>query len=135
MRVVIDTNVFISSFLGKGGNPRKVIDFWKEGTITMCLSKGIIDEYIEVLYRLGISKKEIDEILKLFTRSHNSIFTANTKNINFEIKDADDKMFFECAVTLNAEYIISGDKVVLAVENYAGIKVVNPKQFVELMQS
>ncbi|MFH1025416.1 MAG: PIN domain-containing protein, partial [Nitrospirota bacterium] len=35
MRVVIDTNVFVSSLFG--GNPRKVIDLWKEEKITLCL--------------------------------------------------------------------------------------------------
>ena len=37
MRVVVDTNVLISSFFG--GNPKKVIDLWKAGDITLCLSK------------------------------------------------------------------------------------------------
>ena len=50
MRVVIDTNVLISSFFG--GSPKKVIDLWKAGDITLCLSRDIIDEYLDVLQRL-----------------------------------------------------------------------------------
>ena len=52
MRVVLDTNVFVSSFFG--GNPRAVIDLWKTGSLTLCLSQDILDEYIEVLRRLGL---------------------------------------------------------------------------------
>ena len=49
IKVVIDTNVFVSSFFG--GNPRKVIDLWKSGQIVLCLSKDIVGEYIDVLQR------------------------------------------------------------------------------------
>ncbi|MFQ5707681.1 MAG: putative toxin-antitoxin system toxin component, PIN family [bacterium] len=46
--MVLDTNVFISSFIGTE-SPRKIIDFWKEGKITICLPKEILDEHVEVL--------------------------------------------------------------------------------------
>ena len=52
MRIVLDTNVFISSFFG--GNPRTIIDLWKDGRLTLCLSQDIFDEYIEVLRRPGL---------------------------------------------------------------------------------
>ncbi len=54
IRVVIDTNVFISSFFG--GDPRKVIDLWKTGKIILCFSGKIIDEYVEVLRGLGLAE-------------------------------------------------------------------------------
>ena len=59
IRVVVDTNVFISPFFG--GNPRKVVDPWKSGEITLCLSRPIVDEYIEVLRRFGLQdEKELE---------------------------------------------------------------------------
>ncbi len=130
MRVVIDTNVFISSFLTREGNPRKIIDLWKKGEIKLCLSKPIIDEYIEILIRLNIKKgTEINELLQLFAKNYNIIFTSQTKKLNIVINDPDDDKFFECAVKLNAKYIISGDKHLLNIKDYCGIKVVNPKNF------
>ena len=135
MRVVIDTNVFISSFISSG-NPRKVIDLWKEGHIKLCLSKPIVEEYIKVLRRLGLEDdEEVDEILYLFARGYNSIFTAKTPELQIVADDPDDDKFFECAVSLKARYIISGDKKVLAVDEYMGIKVVAPKEFLQLVES
>jgi len=132
MRVVLDTNVFISSFLGTG-SPRKIIDFWKEGKITVCLSKEIVDEYVEVLERLGLSgEKEVEEFLQLFARNFHSLFTAKTPNLEIVKNDPDDNKFFECAVALKAQFIISGDKAVLKIKNYMGIKVLSPKQFITL---
>ncbi len=75
-RVVIDTNVFISSFFG--GIPRKIIDLWKDGKITLCLSQEIVEEYVEVLMRLGVDNDEIRDLMKLFAENYHSIFTAKT---------------------------------------------------------
>lgn len=50
VKIVIDTNVFISSFFG--GVPREIINLWKEGKVILCLSQNIIEEYIEVMNRL-----------------------------------------------------------------------------------
>lgn len=133
MRVVLDTNVFIYSFLGSG-NPRKIIDLWKTGKITICLTKQIVDEYVEVLQRLGLGDElEITETLQLFARGYSSIFTAKTPRLKIVENDPDDDKFFECAVALQAKYIISGDKDVRKVEEYIGIKVLSPKQFIDEM--
>ena len=131
MRTVLDTNVFISSFLGTG-SPRKIIDLWKGGKIIVCLSKEILDEYTDVLSRLGLTgEKEVEEILHLFARNFHSLFSAKTPNLEIVENDPDDNKFFECAVALKAQCIVSGDKTVLSVKDYAGIKVPRPKQFIE----
>jgi len=128
IRVVVDTNVFISSFFG--GNPRKVIDLWKSGEITLCLSKPIIDEYIEVLRRLELqNEKEIDELLGLFAHGFNVVFTVKTPELHIVVEDPDDNMFIECAVALKAEFVISGDKALRAIQEYMNIKIVSPREF------
>lgn len=130
MKAVIDTNIFISSFLG--GKPRKIIELWKSRDIILCMSKEIIDEYIEVLQRNGLKdERELKELLGLFAESFNSVFTAKAPAINIVDNDPDDNKFIECAVALNARYIISGDKEVLKIKKYMDIQVVSPHQFLE----
>ncbi len=127
-RVVVDTNVFISSFFG--GNPRKIIDLWKLGEITLCLSKPIVDEYIEVLRRLGLqNEKEIEELLGLFAHGFHVVFTAKTPELHIVEKDPDDNMFVECAVALKAGFVITGDKALKAIQEYMNIKIVSPNEF------
>ena len=134
MKVVVDTNVFVSSFLGTG-NPRKIIDVWKQGEITLCLSTEIVEEYVEVLGRLGLADEgEIGEILQLFARGFHTIFTAKTPELKIVEKDPHDDMLFECAVALGASSIISGDKAVLAIKDYMGIRVVTPSEFLKQMK-
>ena len=128
MRVVIDTNVFISSFFG--GNPRKIIDLWRKEKITLCLSGDILEEYTEVLKRIGLEDEdELRELLTLFSKGFNIVFTAKTTKINVVKGDQDDNKFIECAVALKAKVIITGDKTLEALKEYAGIKILTPAQF------
>lgn len=130
MKVVIDTNIFVSTFFG--GKPRKIIELWKNRDIILCLSKEIIDEYIEVLQGLGLKDEhELKELLGLFAESFNCVFTAKTPAINIVENDPNDNKFIECAVALNARYIFSGDKEVLKIKKYMDIQVVSPHQFLE----
>ena len=130
IRVVLDTNVFVSSFFG--GNPRKVIELWKTGQILLCLSRPVIEEYVDVLKRMGLQdERELEELLRLFAHGFNVIFTAKTPNLNIVEKDPDDDKFIECAVALDSKIIISGDKALREIKNYMGIKIRSPKQFLD----
>ena len=129
IKVVLDTNIFVSSFFN--GNPRKVLDLWKTGEVTLCLSKPIIDEYVEVLKRLGLqNESELSELLGLFARGFHVVFAAKTPELNVVKDDPDDDKFIECAVALKADFIISGDKALQAIKDYMGIKIVAPKEFI-----
>ena len=131
LKVVIDTNVFISSFFG--GIPREIINYWKNGKITLCLSQKIIEEYIEVLNKLGLKdKNEIQNLTKLFAESYNSIFTAKTPSLKVVEEDPDDNKFIECAVALDSKIIISGDKHLKNIKKYIDIEIVSPKEFIEM---
>ena len=130
MKVVIDTNVFISSFFG--GNPRKIINLWKKGKISLCVSKNILNEYIEVLQRIGLGDgREVEELLSLFAKGFNILFTTKTPKIKAVRDDPDDDKFIECAVGLKAEVIITGDKALKAMNEYMGIKILTPQQFLK----
>lgn len=132
MRVVVDTNVFVSSFFG--GNPKKVIDLWRNGEITLCLSKDVVDEYVEVMEHLRLPKKLTSEVLTLFASGFNLIFAGKAPSLDIVSADPDDNKLFECAVALKAQIIVSGDKAVIGVRDYMGIKVENPQQFLAVIR-
>ena len=130
IRVVVDTNIFISSFFG--GNPRKIIDLWKSGQIMLCLSRPIVDEYVDVLRRMGLQdERELEELLSLFAHGFHVLFTTKTPNLKVVKKDPDDDKFIECAVALNSKFIISGDRALREIKDYMGIKIQSPKQFLD----
>lgn len=130
-KVVLDTNVFVSSFFG--GNPRKIVDLWKTGEVTLCLSKPVIDEYVEVLRRLGLqNERELDELLGLFARGFHVLFTARTPELHVVEEDPDDDKFIECAVALKAAFVISGDKKLAAIQEFLGTKIITPREFLTI---
>ena len=130
MRVVVDTNVFVSSLLNTEGNPRKVIDLWRFEKITLCISKEILEEYVEVLGRVGLEgTPELKELLDLFSGAPNILFTSKTPEIHAVPDDHDDDKFIACALALEAEVIITGDKALEAVGFYSDIRISNPSRF------
>ena len=134
IKVVLDTNLLVSSFFG--GNRRGVIDLWKNGQITICLTQPILDEYVQVLHRLGLQdENELAELLNLFATSPNVLYTRNSPVLSIVDKDSDDYKFFSCAVALQASYIISGDKAVIEIHETLGVKVLSPADFLYLFSN
>ncbi|MGQ9646652.1 MAG: putative toxin-antitoxin system toxin component, PIN family [Thermodesulfobacteriota bacterium] len=130
IRVVIDTNVFVSSFFG--GNPKRIIDLWKDAEIILCISKDILDEYIDVLQRVGLKEEsEIGELLSLFAKGFNILFTTKTPKINAVKDDPDDDKFIECAAALKAEAIVTGERPLKSIGEYMGIKILTPQEFLK----
>lgn len=130
MKAVIDTNVLVSSFFG--GYPRKVIDLWKTGEITLCLSAAIVDEYVAVLRRLGLEgENELGELLDLFARGVHVLFAAHPPELRVVHADPDDDKFIACAVALKAELIITGDRALRDIGSYMGIRILGPREFLK----
>ena len=130
MKAVIDTNVFVSSFFG--GNPRRIIDLWKAGELTLCLSAPIVEEYTAVLRRLGLKDEdELGELLDLFARGTFILFAARTPKLSIVQADPGDNKFIECAVAIKADVIITGDRALRQIGSYMGIRIVNPQEFLK----
>jgi uncharacterized protein len=133
IKLVIDTNVFISSFFSRDGNRKKIIDLWKTGQIILCISEKILEEYTEVLIRLGLEReKELPEIIHLFGNSTNLSCQPVISEIKIITEDPEDNMFLECAIANDADYIISGDKHLLALKSYKNITILSPVSFLQL---
>jgi hypothetical protein len=128
VNIVIDTNVFVSSFFG--GNAHRIIALWKNRQVRLCLSKAILDEYVDVLQRMGLKdQRELKELLSLFAKGYHLTFTAKTPHIKVVQEDPDDDKFIECAVALHAEVIVTGDKALKAIRDYMGTRILTPQEF------
>ncbi len=130
LKIVIDTNVFISSFFG--GVPKKMINLWKEGEVILCLSQNVVEEYIEVMDRIGLKNTNvIQQLTRLFAEGYISIFTSKTPNINIVEGDPDNNKFIECAVALDCKFIISGDKHLKDIKKYIDTVIMSPREFID----
>ena len=128
MKVVLDTNVFISGIFWRGSS-NKVIINWKEGKFTLVTSLETISEIIKVLkdFKINLSDDTLREWIDLIIR--NSIIVEPKERINIVKDDPKDNIFIETAVDGNADYIVSQDNHLLKLKEFKGIKIITPEEF------
>jgi len=128
VKVVIDTNVFISGVFFSGP-PYQILKAWQNRNIQIIVSLEILDEYYRVGEELSAQFPEADlnPILELVTTKAELIEAERLDETVCD--DPDDDKFFACAIAGGADLIISGDKHLLKMSGYQGIKVVRPRQF------
>ena len=130
MKVVIDTNVFVSSVFG--GLPRQVIQLWFEGRITLCLSEPIVTEYQRVLREIGaVGEAEERALIEAFASGEGVLYTGDPSPIEGVSPDPDDDKFLECALELGAKFLVSGNSGLPELGSYMGIPILTPQKFLE----
>ena len=130
MRVVLDTNVFISGIFFSGP-PSQILKAWAGQKFNLVLSQQILDEYKRVSEQLSskFSSVDIAPIIELII-IHGLFIDTHAYNLQV-CEDPDDNKFIECAVASNCEIIISGDKHLSILSEFRGIAILNPKKFVD----
>ncbi|MBI2134739.1 putative toxin-antitoxin system toxin component, PIN family [Candidatus Woesearchaeota archaeon] len=133
MKVVLDTNIFISGIFWKGSSNR-IITNWKEGKFTLVTSLESVSEIIKVLkdFKIKLSEGMIKEWIDLIVR--NSIIVEPKEKIPIVKDDPKDNIFIETAVTGNVDYIISQDNHLLKLKEFRGIKIITPEEFNKILQ-
>jgi len=132
MKVVIDTNIYLSGLIFPKSPPGKILELARQKKIEVYISDFILYEIRKVLvikfdYTEEMAGKFIEEILK-FTKIIRPGIKVN------EIKDKkDDNHILECAVSAKADYLVSGDKKhILTLKIYRKIKIINARDFLEI---
>lgn len=130
MKVIIDTNVFISGIFFSGP-PYEILKAWKNNKIQIVISPEILDEYYRVSDELSQKYYQIDiePFIELLT-----IKAELTEDLEGPISicdDPDDDKFIGCAISSGVKTIISGDKHLLKVTEYENIDILKPQAFIE----
>lgn len=131
MKIVLDTNVFISGIFFSGP-PFQILQAWKERKIQFVLSQEIVSEYQRVAEALANKYPIVDisGIIELVT-IYSEIVETDGYEI-FECEDPDDNKFVECAMAGNCKTIVSGDKHLLKLSGFQNINVLTPRKFFDL---
>jgi len=130
VNVVVDTNVFVSSVFG--GLPRRVVELWFDGRITLCLSEPIVQEYRRVLREIGaVSAAEERALIEAFASGDGVLYVNDPPAIEGASSDPDDDKFLACALELGAECVVSGDSDLLELRSYMGLPIRAPRAFLE----
>jgi len=133
IKVVFDTNIFISAILTPG-NPRKLVDLARERKVMLFTSEFIIWE-LERILRTKINMETPQILVILSSIREISLFVSPAVVISIIDRDKSDNRILECAIEAKAEYIVSGDEHLLSLGRYDEISIVNASQFLKIYQS
>jgi putative PIN family toxin of toxin-antitoxin system len=130
--VVLDSGIWISAFQF-GGIPQTALDSaFSDHEIAIC--DQIMTEVRATLVRkFSWKDEEVLELLKEYVGD--GTLVEVTGDIQGICRDPKDDMVFECAIKSDAGVIVSGDKDLLSVDTYEGIKVFTARQFVDVFSA
>jgi len=132
--VAADTNVIVSALLWEG-NESKIIGLVEEGKIKLLTSVTLLNELKKVLMykRFGLDEKTVDDNVKYILTISEIISPKRSLRVIRE-DPADDKVL-ECALEGKARYIVSGDKHLLRLKEFRGIKVIRAKELLNIIKT
>ncbi len=134
MKVVIDTNIWISFLFGKSF--QNLIEIINQNDIKVYTCEKQLVELINTMKKPKISKfiKEKDINNLIFFFKYNLNFVSIKNELQF-LRDPEDNYLIEIAIKSDSKYIITGDKDFLDVKNYKQVEFVNFNQFLNLLQN
>ncbi len=133
MRVVIDTNVFISGIFF-GGEPRKILDLAGEQILTPCFNISTLTE-LELLLchqKFSMQRNLLSFTIREFLdqlKNYSLLFEQPSIILEIIKEDKSDNNFLACAISAQADFIISGDKHILKLKSFNNIPILTPRQF------
>ncbi|MBI5212473.1 MAG: putative toxin-antitoxin system toxin component, PIN family [Nitrospirae bacterium] len=132
VKVVLDTNILISSLLFKG-ELSQVVDLWKKGKIIPIFSRDTFDEFKTVLEypKFSLTKHEMKVIIEEEVLPFFEVIEVADK-IKRICRDADDDKFIGCAVSASANFIVTGDKDLLNIGRYKSVKILSASEFLRM---
>jgi len=127
LRVLFDTNVLISAFLTVGLCSKLLLRANK-GEFELWTCPFILNEFEEKLKtQFLFTRPEIEDAVMLLKEISSNVNPDRV--ITGVCRDADDDAVLTCAINAQVDYIITGDKDLLIIGEYEGIKMINPRVF------
>jgi uncharacterized protein len=135
LRVILDTNIVISALHKPDSDADIILNLALDeeaGLLQLCLSEAILAEYQEVLSR---SK------FKYFDRSKTQAMLSAIKRVSFWVSpkvnvdlikaDLEDNKFLECALEVQADFLITGNTRHFPFKKFQTTRIITPREFVE----
>ncbi len=137
LRAVLDANVFVSAAIRPEGPPGRILErFVREAAFELVLSPAIVEEVLRALaypkvrkhFRAGVDPERWFQSLAVLA----DLVPGDTE-LHGVSDDPDDDKYIGAAVEGRAAVVVTGDPDLLDVEEHAGIRVVTPRQFLDLL--
>ncbi|MDA2924889.1 putative toxin-antitoxin system toxin component, PIN family [Acidobacteria bacterium AH-259-L09] len=132
MRVVFDTNIFISAFVIPGGNAEKAYLHAVRGAFELITSVAILTETANTLStKFAWSHARIQELLRTISTTATVLKTRPYLDV---LRDEPDNRILECALLAQADAIVTGDQHLLSLKEYQGVAIIKLADLLALIE-
>ena len=129
MRVVFDTNILVSALVFPGGRGEAALQRIIDEHDQLVLSKPILDELLGILARkFARDAEELARVAVLFSAL--ATFVTPRRRLRV-VKDDPDNRVLECALTGRVEAIVTGDRALLALGDFRGMRLLSLREFLD----
>ncbi len=137
LRAVLDANVYVSAYVRTEGPPGQIIArLLRDEAFEVVLSNDIVDEVLRALAYPKVRQHArtntepdlwFEDIVVL------AQFVTGESEVAPLSDDPDDDKYVAAAVEGRAAFVVSGDPDLLDVGDHEGVRIVNPRAFLELL--
>lgn len=122
MKVVFDSNILLSALLFPGGRAETAVEKIFDGIDELVISRPIIDEVLSVLAsKFSRDREELSRVAVLLGEMGEIVEPTARLDV---FQDDPDNRILECAVEGKADAIVTGDKAMLAIGEYEGMRLI-----------
>ena len=129
MKVVFDTNILVSALVFPGGRGEAALTRILNEQDELLLSKPILDELLGVLARKF--SRDGEELARIAVFLSDLATTLQPRQTLRVMKDDPDNRILECAVAGRADCIVTGDRVLLELREFHGVRVVSLSDYLD----
>ena len=127
MRVVFDTNIYISALVFPGSQGERAIFRIIDGKDELFISRAILDELLRVLsQRFSRDREELARVAVWISEIAEFVEPRERLSV---VKDRADNRILECGVKAKAHAVVTGDKELLALGEFEGIKMMSLREY------
>ena len=132
MKVVLDTNVLVSALI-KAGKPRDLFNKLAKNK-QIVLSRAILEEFLDVIEDVKVAKYRSEQDLAVFLEALGNAATIVQVKSRFKAvkEDPDDDIIVRAAYDGKADYIVSGDRHLLALKEFKGIRILTVDEMLNI---
>ena len=130
MRVVFDTNVFVSAFVIPGSQGERAFLLARSRRFDLHTSVAILTEIARVLRRkFGQEEDDVKQALRQISRA--AVISKPTSRLRV-VEDQADNRILECALDAQVDLVVTGDRHLLKLRRFEGIPIVRLADFLRL---
>lgn len=133
MKVVLDSSVLFSAFLGASRTTKDLFHLARLGRFELCLSESLLAEAAQALlrkpHRFAYTSDDVIEHITLLATV--AAVIDDPPAIPPACRDPKDDHVLPTAVAVGADFLVTGDADLLVMGTYEGTRIVSVRDFVD----